>query len=551
MLKTGVASLDRVKVYFCGQPEAGKTTLSRALAGVLTTLPDESNSLKMRTRGIDIMQVRLPNGTEYSFWDFAGQADYHVHHDLFLFPEAAVFVLIIDARKSDAERKSHATYWLQYIVTQCPPGTKPNVLLIASHPDEVPHILPGDVYTLEAYLLAMYESISEVFGETVNFLRKDFILADCRNSQSESFTTIRNELNAARERFAVEENAMAPLICKQMIDLLVPIREARVHFMTLSHFHKAMKSVSGDTGLLTAAIRHLHKIGDVFYNEVGPLADIVVIDLAWLCHEVLGWLFCPVDMLEAHQMMRLLKFRQLAEAGPVKISDVPIINAFDGTSIKTLDILEAFELCSGFYQGSDKMYVFPSLLRTQIRPGLWTSSGVFDSHIGIRFVCKSPTVMIPPGFFQRLQVQVREKIGPLFTPSNADFVWQNGTVCIDGEVQCRIILANDGRSVYVHVRGPSDERKQCREMILRVLLIVQQMHAFSRGLDLSLEHCRFDDLAKYESEPHCFSQQIVLDARRKGKKRVMDDHGQVDLLPNLLGLEGQGQFLRLILFDNC
>ena len=107
------------------------------------------------------------------------------------------------------------------------------------------------------------------------------------------------------------------------------------------------------------------------------------------------------------------------------------MHAFEGTSIETLDVLEIFELCYGFDQDGVKMYVFPSLLRTEPSETAWAKNEVFDTHLGLVFSCKSATTMIPPGFFQRLQVRIRLEIGPKFTAGGkqSDSIWFNGTTC--------------------------------------------------------------------------------------------------------------------------
>ena len=389
LVKTGITTLDRIKVYFCGQPEAGKTTLAHALAGRLSEINLTEDVLMSRTRGIAVFNVKLANGAEYSFWDFAGQIDYHVHHDLFMFPEGAIFVVLIDLRCSDEERKKHATYWMQYITTQCPHNVRPNVLIAATHADQAdPAMFP--VFSIDVHVSLLIIDLMTTFGNSVTFVTTDAILLNCTDAASDSLTRVHDEIEAVRLRFTAETPATTPLICKQIIDALAELKAGGVRMLTWEKYCEAMRPICEDRELLALATKHLHHIGEVYVGQTGRLGGTVIVDIPWLSHDVLGWLFCPRDMLQVHQRLKLLRFHQLAEQGSVKADDIPTSDLQLDSAVTTLDILEAFELCYGFEQDGAKHYVFPSLLRNQMPSNLWGPHAAFDAHIGLRFYCTDP-----------------------------------------------------------------------------------------------------------------------------------------------------------------
>ena len=535
LLSTGVTSIDQIKVYFCGQPEAGKTTLSRSLCNKRTKFADEQNSLKLRTRGIDVMQVQLPNGVTCSFWDFAGQADYHVHNDIFMSSDASLFIILVDARVSQSDREKHATYWLQYILTQCPQGTKPNVLLLASHMDEVDPDEAAD-FPFAVYLGLLSLQLSEVFGSEVNFVRQEIVSINCLASTSDAMNTVRADIEQAFKAFTESAESKAPLICKQIIDILAPLRKQRVHFLTWHQLTKTMVPVCSDQRLLKTAIKYLHKIGDLYFSDRSPLLEIVIIDLPWLCHEVLGWIFCPPEMLQAHNMSRMLEFRALAEKGPVAQKDIPIVNLFEGTLVQTLDVLEHFEICTPLPVGSEKHYLFPSLLRSDAPENSWARDDSLAVHVGLRFCCSSPTRMIPPGLFNRLQIYTRRVFAEKYLDLAECVFWCNGLKISSLGVQSRIILSTDARSIYVHVRGSVSNKRNCRKLLQRILACVQGATSKSSGISFDIEHSNSNDLAEYATEAQSFSQASVIDARTHSKKRVMHPSGYVDSLSSLLAL---------------
>ena len=545
LLTTGVTSLDRIKVYFCGQPEAGKTTLSRALANGPLIMPDETNPLKLRTRGIDVSQVKLSDGSECSFWDFAGQGDYVIHHDLFMSHEASVFFIIIDVRQSEVDRHRHSTYWLQYIVTQCPHGAKPSVLLLASHVDEVVSTAGGNAGTLSLSLLSLFSNLSAVFGAAVRFIREEITEINCRDRQSSALSEVKQAISEARRTYREQTGSHAPVICKQMIGILNHLRETnRTRFLSWSQFEESMSVISTDASLLKLAIKYLHNIGDVFYRDRGPLSDIIIVDLPWLCHEVLGWLFCPMDMLTAHNMVRMIRFRILSEAGPVPHNDIPVKNMFENTSIRTLDVLQSFELCLGCEIDKDTSYIFPTLLRNKPSTELWTPNAFFDIHVGVKFTCSSATTMIPPGFFPRLQIVARQDIGPPFTKETSHMIWENGFICQDDSSQVRVKLTPDSRSIIAHIRG-TETANDSRRLLLQFIDIVDRVCQRSAGLNFDVHLLNTPDLIAYAVNPSSTPLSALIEARSQGSAMVASSPEVRIRVCDLIALEKESCMLNI------
>ena len=271
--------------------------------------------------------------------------------------------------------------------------------------------------------------------------------------------------------------------------------------------------------MIKLAIIYLNRIGDVFYRDEGPLAEIVIIDLPWLCHEVLGWLFCPMDMLTAHNMARMIRFRALAEVGPVAITDIPVQNMIENTSVTTLDVLQAFELCLGFESGKEKFFVFPSLLRNKPSIEIWTPNIYFDIHVGVKFTCSSATSMISPGFFPSLQIVARQKIGPPLTKVNTHFIWERGFICQDDSSQIRVTLSTDSRCILVHVRG-SDEGKGVRCLLMRFIDVMDRLFKRTIGLDLDVHVLSNDELGQYAVNPSSAPLSSIIHARTQGASTV-------------------------------
>ena len=543
LVRSGVTTLDRIKVYFCGQPEAGKTTLAHVLSGRLTELKVDDNILKTRTRGIVVSNIKLANGAEYSFWDFAGQIDYHVHHDMFMFPEGAIFVVLVDLRASADERRQHATYWLQYILTQCPSSVKPNILVVATHADQADAAM-FPVFSVEIHVSLLIADLITLFGNHVAFVTTDAILLNCTEAGSSGLTRVQDEIEAARIRFTAENPAPTPLICKKMIDELAKLREQGTKIMTMEQFGEAMHLLVDDSELFVLAAKHLHSIGEIYIGHGPKLEGTVIVDIPWLCHDVFGWLFSPQDQLQAHDKLDLLRFHRLAEQGPVPADEIPTIGTKLAPEVTTLDVLELFELCYGFELEGAMYYVFPSLLRTHRAELLWGPHPAFDAHVGLRFVCTDATRMLPPGFFQRVQIRSRLDIGPRFTGTdlNGASIWMNGTLCQSDGVQACIQLSADERSIFVHVRASTEDLKPMRKMLQSIVRVIQLVCQSSPGLTFDVEHSSVVDLQTYHSEPFTYKQEAVIDARDRNRRNIMTSDGHVDQLQAVLGFDVPGKY---------
>ena len=122
--------IKRVRAIFIGNGDAGKTSLIAALNGQ----PVTEGGTDM-TCGIDISEWQVP-GTDLKahFWDFGGQVIAHATHQFFL-RERCVYVLLLNARSTDANPNQQAEYWLEFVRAF---GNDAPVLLVSNKCDLAP-----------------------------------------------------------------------------------------------------------------------------------------------------------------------------------------------------------------------------------------------------------------------------------------------------------------------------------------------------------------------------------------------------------------------------
>lgn len=112
--------------------------------------------------------------------------------------------------------------------------------------------------------------------------------------------------------------------------------------------------------LIVLATRHLHRMGELFYSDdgnQGPLKDIVILDMAWLGQDLLGWLHCPAFMLAAHQRVDWIRFQDMAGQGAVAVSWIPIGEMAGLSKQASLDVLEHFAQCYSFKVGGGEKWI--------------------------------------------------------------------------------------------------------------------------------------------------------------------------------------------------
>ncbi|TMW69737.1 hypothetical protein Poli38472_001893 [Pythium oligandrum] len=105
----------RRKLCVIGSSKAGKTSMIKSIASMTPTLEKDDD----RTIGVDLFRLEFTEDVKsgstveqrfhaVTFWDFAGQDEYHVVHTLF-FSRRTLYLLCVDVEEFDeVVRKSHA-----------------------------------------------------------------------------------------------------------------------------------------------------------------------------------------------------------------------------------------------------------------------------------------------------------------------------------------------------------------------------------------------------------------------------------------------------------
>ncbi|KAI5067166.1 hypothetical protein GOP47_0017694 [Adiantum capillus-veneris] len=201
------------RLYLCGLPYSGKTSISRSLAkwskGSISRwfLPRHISSIRSsdRTRGIEVTVVESQQEhVRISIWDMAGQLQYHSFHDSML-PDLndratpPPFLYVWNpfkihangeverdvrgrkARKDLDQFKTDLKYWLKFIASKTSKSQlfKPNVIVVITRADLG---LPD----MRLWLRNACSALQKQFEEYIYFDAAGFFQVDARDPQNMS-----------------------------------------------------------------------------------------------------------------------------------------------------------------------------------------------------------------------------------------------------------------------------------------------------------------------------------------------------------------------------
>ncbi|XP_070546117.1 death-associated protein kinase 1-like [Ptychodera flava] len=185
------------KLSVCGYGGVGKTTLVNALQrGVLKAYctrrseekaPSKDKATHIPTPGIDVNIVNIPKVGHYIIWDYAGQPEYYVTHNMFLRVDETVFInvfKIMDVMDGfDGTLTEKLLTWPRFIKSRrsddLSTENKPMVILLASGADLVDESRRDRAIKI---IEDIRTKIQEMFGAYLNIVDETYLI-NCHDSR--------------------------------------------------------------------------------------------------------------------------------------------------------------------------------------------------------------------------------------------------------------------------------------------------------------------------------------------------------------------------------
>ncbi|CAM6084130.1 unnamed protein product [Calypogeia fissa] len=406
------------KVYICGNPDVGKTTLRKTIQRSFWTSlfsRERKPHVEQRTQGIDVSMVASKgnkageNPITLLVWDMAGQSEYHLLHNALL-PDlssgngnATSFIIVCSSNTSLLEFKKQLIYWLRFIASSCgnTTGNLRHVLLVVNNIGGESKVMANKPNWERVIVHQM-----EVFKDYLDINVHPFVV-DVR--MYKSVQELKRSLLHHARRLLIGETV--PDICLFIEKNLQAWTDARKKFPVLQwkDFVKEVQDQSGepwDEERLDAATRYLNEAGVVVCIDVPsdvrtPHRRLVVLNPSWFCKDIVGKMFLHQDMVNPRDR------KCMDEHGSISISEFQEFFRYSPGDLEFRDLIAILLWLGLCYQGRDQRLYIPALI-PQIEKPVWKFDHTQDEWV-MGFIIEhqnSATALAPIALWHRFQVEL-------------------------------------------------------------------------------------------------------------------------------------------------
>ncbi|XP_070547207.1 death-associated protein kinase 1-like [Ptychodera flava] len=214
LMKESGVTRNSSKINVCGFGGVGKTTLLKSLQrGFLEAYftrrseeraPPPDKTTHIPTPGIEVNIVNIPKAGKYRAWDFAGQPEYYVTHNMFLRADDSLFLVVFKIMDViddfDGTLTEELLTWPRFIKSRISDDqrseNKPTVILVASGADMVEKLLQDNATKVVEDIRAQ---IQVMFEEYLNILDETFLL-NCHDSRHKDMDRLRKCLSNCKRK---------------------------------------------------------------------------------------------------------------------------------------------------------------------------------------------------------------------------------------------------------------------------------------------------------------------------------------------------------------
>ncbi|XP_070550821.1 death-associated protein kinase 1-like [Ptychodera flava] len=452
------------KLNVCGFGGVGKTTLMDALQRDLVAAkfthrkeekaPPADKITHIPTPGIDVNIIHIPKAGKYIAWDYAGQPEYYVTHNMFLRADEAVFMVVFKIMDEINDFRGKLTEklltWPRFIKSRITgvqsSESKPTVILVASGADNVEESRrPRAIKVVED----IRKQVRGMFKDHFNVVDETFLL-NCHDSQHKDMGRLRKCLSRAKREQHI------PKLCAKILDNKNKWKiNKKFPILYWSEYVEQVKRIDDlvDDDFLRTATSYLDNIGELLFISNPHGDDIIVLNIQWLCSRVFGPMLATDIFLQYSK--KLPKDHQLYYSR----SDIDeVFSDFADTDL-LLNLLKIFELVIEAHRNpsvrdSDVQFIAPALLDADMPKSQWRMDLSKQIYFGRRIQCRDETDSFSPGLFPRLQARLYNHFRDLGqTPSG---IWMNG-IKVCHVVECLVYMTRGWRAIHICVRAKDEE----------------------------------------------------------------------------------------------
>lgn len=196
------------------------------------------------------------------------------------------------------------------------------------------------------------------------------------------------------------------------------------------------------------------------YIKEGLLANIVILDPAWLGRDIFGPALSPEN-----SVIPQLK----SVTGHISLSLLRrVYPEWDANSIAHL--FEHFELCLSVDE-QRSTFLFPGLIEMEPLYGLWEKDLEFTVYSGIHICCQRDLDVFSPSLFPKIQIQARRTFSDDIEDQELT-LWSGGLKCCRGGVEILMSYPKVHKTIEIIVRGTEETRLDCYSLLQQFYAIV-------------------------------------------------------------------------------
>ena len=293
------------KLILTGDSGAGKTTTAKHLVHLASTASSDVPvdcvaNVERYTAGIIPHHIQSEQLGNFVVYDFAGQQEYYSSHAAVLEQvmrrSAAMFVCLIDLRKSNESICQSLHYWLSFIDNACSTAEgRSHVLIVGSHADQVTSSVEEKSSLLENIIATRRVKRQEYVG---------CIAMDCRRANTDASRRLIAILADSQKAIAASQPVIHYYshIVYAFLRTKLTVVGCTLHDLVSAVAKENDSSLPNDQSVLTDILTTLSDKGLILFIH-HPHSSWVVVKTEALLNEINGTLFAPRQFKEHRDIL--------------------------------------------------------------------------------------------------------------------------------------------------------------------------------------------------------------------------------------------------------
>ena len=483
------------KLILTGDSGAGKTTTAKHLVHLASTASSDVPvdcvaNVERYTAGIVPHHIQSEQLGNFVVYDFAGQQEYYSSHAAVLEQvmrrSAAMFVCLIDLRKSNESICQSVHYWLSFIDNACSTAEgRSHVLIVGSHADQVTSSVEEKSSLLQTIIATRRVKRQEYVG---------CIVMDCR----------RPNTDASRRLITILANSQKAITASQpvihyyshvvyaFLRTKLSVVGCTLHDLVSAIDKENDSSLPSDQSVLTEILTTLSDKGLILFIH-HPHSSWVVVKTYALLNEINGTLFAPRQFKEHRDILAsntgIVSTSSLLSVFPHHNTDmlVSFLQSLDFCRPVEPSVLENTNLQTTPSHSTADLLFFPGLVQSE-RPDSLVQHGALE--FGWCLGCVDPEQYFSSRFLHILLLSVAYQFSRPFRSRGSSSlrglqricnVWKNGISWTDSDnITTLIELLDKNRWVLVAMSCSKDRPMEHAKLRSSLISLVHRLHQ---------EHC--------------------------------------------------------------